>query len=279
METRTLVMAGVVAAFAASATLAEAAGRCFPRQQCQAGQQASPSAPDDGPVPEVSGASAAGTESGGRLPLIAPINSLPGGQTYGRWAVEWQQWAVSMSKASNPLLSVMETHPERCAHRQVGRVWFLGGAILGETNADRVCEVPAGKALFFPMINTAYYAFLNDSEETRTEAFVRNAGNCTVPAEITIWIDGVKVPRPTRYFTGPSGSPSPIFNAQLPPDNIFKLDTAAATDLAFSPSAEQGYYLFIYPMSPGFHLIRWVAHGCLPDFVQEITYRLTVLPR
>ena len=278
MGTKTLVMLGVLATFVASTPPSEAAGRCTPMRQCQPGNPSSASA--EAPVAEVAGASAASAESGGRLPLIAPINSLPGGQTYGRWAAEWQKWAVSMSTARNPLLTTMETDPKRCQEHQVGRVWFLGGAILGETTADRVCEVPAGKALFFPMINTAYYAFLNDlPPETRTEAYVRSAGNCTEAAEITISIDGVKVPRPTRFFTGPSGSQSPIFNAQLPPSNIFKLDTTAAEDLAFSPSAEQGYYLFVYPLAPGSHLIRWVAHGCLSGFVQDITYRLTVLPR
>jgi hypothetical protein len=32
-------------------------------------------------------------------------------------------------------------------------------------------------------------------------------------------------------------------------------------ELLLSPSAEQGYYLFLYPLSPGKHTIRWVASG------------------
>jgi hypothetical protein len=44
-------------------------------------------------------------------------------------------------------------------------VWFLAGA-FGADPVVRQREVPAGKALFFPLINTAYGAFLNDPPET-----------------------------------------------------------------------------------------------------------------
>src|SRR5271154_1846886 len=79
-----------------------------------------------------------------------------------------------------------------------------------------------------------------------------------------------------RRVSGPSGSGSPIFNAQMPPENFFGLDEATVPELLLSPSAEQGYYLFLYPLSPGPHRIRWVASGCTPDGFQDITYNLTV---
>ena len=42
----------------------------------------------------------------------------------------------------------------------------------------------------------------------------------TLPANISVWIDGFKVPRPERFFTGPSGSQSPIFNIHSPPESL-----------------------------------------------------------
>ena len=89
-------------------------------------------------------------------------------------------------------------------------------------------------------------------------------------------IDGRRVAHPQRFFTGPSGSESPIFNVQLPPENIFGADETAIPELLLSPSAEQGYYLFLYPLSPGTHTIRWVASGCTAGLFQDITYNLTV---
>lgn len=122
-----------------------------------------------------------------------------------------------------------------------------------------------------------YVGFLSDPPEQRTEAFVRAASRCTEPAQISVWIDGVKVFRPTRFFTGPSGSQSPIFNIQLPPfGNLFGFDEAIVPELALSPSGEQGYYLFVHSLAPGSHTIRWIATGCTAGGSQDITYHLTV---
>jgi hypothetical protein len=204
---------------------------------------------------------------------IAPIHTKPAGQTYGRWAAEWWQWALGIPGAVNPLT---DTTGVQCAQRQVDEVWFL----VGSTSPDpvvRTCEVPAGKALFFPLINNFYGASLNDPPETRTEAFVRAAGSCTEPAQISVWIDDVTVPKPTRFFTGASGSQSPFFNVQLPPGNLFGVDETVVPELVLSPSAEQGYYLFVRPLSPGPHTLRWIASGCTPGNAQDITYHLTVV--
>ena len=204
---------------------------------------------------------------------IASVQSTPEDQTYGHWAVQWFQWAYGAPAAVNP---VLDTTGANCGQRQVGYVWFLAGSFGGDP-VVRSCTVPAGMALFFPLINTGYGAFLNDPPDTRTEAFVRAAATCTSPAQISAWIDRDKVAKPTRYFTGKSGSPSPIFNTQLPPGNILGADETTVPELVLSPSAEQGYYLFVRPLSVGSHTIRWVASGCLQGFTQDITYHLEIV--
>jgi hypothetical protein len=178
-------------------------------------------------------------------PRIAPIQTKPEGQTYGRWAAEWWQWVLGIPAVVNPLT---DTTGEDCGQRQVDSVWFLAGSNSPDP-VVRACEVPTGKSLFFPLINNFYGAFLNDPPETRTEEFVREAGSCTEPAQISVEIDGFKVPRPLRFFTGASGSQSPIFNVQLPPGNLFGADEAMVPELVLSPSAEQGYYLFVRPLT------------------------------
>lgn len=153
-------------------------------------------------------------------------------------------------------------------------VWFLAGAFTTDP-VTRYCTVPEGKSLFFPLINNFYGAFLNDPPDTTTEDFVREAAACTEPAEIEVLIDGRKVAQPTRFFTGPSGSQSPLFNLQLPPANVFGLDETVIPELVLSPTAEQGYYLFVRRLSSGDHTIRWTASGCT-GFFQDITYHITV---
>ena len=155
-------------------------------------------------------------------------------------------------------------------------MWFLAGSFSTEP-VVRTCEIPAGKALFFPLINSVYGAFLNDPPDIRTEEFVRAAASCTEAAQISVSIDGFEVPQPTRFFTGASGSLSPLFNVQLPPGNLFGVDESIVPELVLSPSGEQGYYLFVRPLRPGDHVIHWVASGCIPGFTQDITYQLTVV--
>ena len=86
-----------------------------------------------------------------------------------------------------------------------------------------------------------------------------------------------EVPQPTRFFTGASGSLSPLFSVQLPPHNLFGVDESIVPELVLSPSGEQGYYLFVRPLPPGDHVVRWVASGCLPGLTQDIRYQLTVV--
>ena len=211
----------------------------------------------------------------GPAPQVAQINTKPAGQSYGRWAAEWWQWALGIPAVANPLT---DTTGEHCAQRQIDDVWFLAGSFSTEP-VVRSCEIPAGKSLFFPLVNSIYGAFLNDPPETRTEEFVRAAASCTEAVQISVSIDGFEVPQPTRFFTGASGSLSPLFNVQLPPGNLFGVDEKIVPELVLSPSAEQGYYLFVRPLPPGGHVIHWVASGCLPGLTQDIRYQFTVVGR
>jgi hypothetical protein len=215
----------------------------------------------------------ASAQAQGPAPQIAPIDTRPAGQSYGRWAAQWWQWALGIPGAVNPLT---DSTGEHCTQRQVDSVWFLAGTFSPDP-VVRTCEIPSGKSLFFPLINTLYGAFLNDPPETRTEEFVRAEASCTEAAEISVSIDGFGVPQPTRFFTGASGSMSPLFNVQLPPGNLVGVDENIVPELVLSPSSEQGYYLFVQPLSPGEHVIHWVASGCSPGFTQDITYQLTVI--
>ena len=181
----------------------------------------------------------------------------------------WWQWALETPASVNP---VLDTTGEHCAEGQTGRVWFLAGT-FGNGTVERSCTVPTGTALFFPLINAFYGAFLNDPPETRTEEFLRaqvvTCHNFVLLAEI----NGVAVNNPLQYF-----EQSPLFDVQLPEDNVFGLGEDVIPELLLSPSVDAGYYLFLWPLPPGEHIIHWGASQSCPfgDFTQEVTYHLTV---
>jgi hypothetical protein len=88
------------------------------------------------------------------------------GMTYGEWSAKWWAWNNSMPVDQHPLFDTAD-----CSARQLGTVWFLGGTSTatdrnGETvwSADRVCNVPRGTALFFPVINSEAATLEGDGE-------------------------------------------------------------------------------------------------------------------
>ena len=209
--------------------------------------------------------------AGSNNPRIAPIQSHPHGNTYGEWAAEWWQWALETPASVNPVLDMTG---EFCAEGQRGHVWFLAGT-FGYGEVERECTVPSGTSLFFPLINSFYGAFLNDSPETRTEEYIRQEVHCETPTELVAEIDGVEVKNPFQYV-----EQSPLFDVQLPEDNIFGVDESLVPQLLLSPSVDEGFYLFLPPLPPGEHVIHWSASWSCPygDFTEDATYNLTVSP-
>lgn len=207
-------------------------------------------------------------------PGIAPIKSKPHGHSYSEWAARWWQWALGQPAGVNP---VTDTSGEFCATGQKGAVWFLAGTFGDPSPINRTCTIPTGQALFFPVIDAFYGAFLNDPPETRTAEFIRAQVDCTVESA-QVEIDGVLVNNVQRYFLGPQKSL--LFDVQLPIDNVFELTPEDAPELLLSPSADSGIYLFLSPLPPGVHTLHWEASQTCPfgNFTQDVTYQLTIRP-
>jgi hypothetical protein len=85
---------------------------------------------------------------------ITPVNANAYGNTYGEWSARWWQWLLSIPAATNPN---SDTTGANCAQEQAGPVWFLAGT-FGGSAVTRSCTVPAGKALFFPILNSIFGA-------------------------------------------------------------------------------------------------------------------------
>jgi hypothetical protein len=95
-----------------------------------------------------------------------------------------------------------------------------------------------------------------------------------------VTIDGTRVANPARFVT--TAEQSPIFQAQLPTDNLFGLTESQAPELLLSPAAHKGFYLYLKPLPPGNHIIKWTATwDCIPELggtlSENITYNLEVL--
>ena len=216
-------------------------------------------------------------------PGVIPPHAKAYGMTYGEWSAKWWQWAYSLPVDQNPWFDE-ESSCANGANGQFGPVWFLTGVINESGTAVRNCTVPAGKALFFPVIN-AEDATL-ESGLTGEDLRIFPTWVMSLVTNIAAEIDGVPLVNLYDYR-----AVSPLFvYGPLPEGNVlayFGFDAPAGSTSAgappnntFTPSAAaDGYYLMLAPLPVGQHTIHFT--GTLGDpvnFTLDITYNLTVAP-
>jgi hypothetical protein len=196
-------------------------------------------------------------------PRILPPNSAPHGHTYGEWSARWWQWTVSLPQDQNP--SFDETGCANGANGQLGPVWFLTGVINVSGTVTRDCTVPAGKALFFPVINTECSTLEGAPFHGDNEAELRTCAKSFQLGDLFAVIDGVAVQDLDRYLVE-----SPLFTFTVPPNNV--LGVPAGT----GQSVSHGVHLMLAPLSAGTHTIRFGGTYTDFSFSLDITYHLTV---
>lgn len=202
-------------------------------------------------------------------PGVMPPQATAFGMTYGEWSAKWWQWAFSLPVDQNPFFDEGGSCSNGAnGQAEPGPVWFLTGVINVSGTAVRACTVPAGKALFFPLINVECSTLEPDpfhgNNKTELAACATGFHFGNVSAEI----DGVPVQDLNGYL-----KKSPLFTFTVPPNNV--LGVAAGT----GQSVSNGYYLMLAPPSVGEHEIHF--GGTFTDFAftLDITYRLTVAQR
>lgn len=179
---------------------------------------------------------------------ILPLNSRPGGKSYGQWVMSWWQWAFAAPEAYNP---VADTTGAFASVGQSGPVWFLAGTF--GTSEERTFTVPAGKILFLPVYNWIFGASVFDCEPS-------NPGvPCDIPTlrdlaaeattsvkSIVVTIDGTTVPDITKY----RAISSDAFPVTFPEGAVFGFPAGT-----FYPQVADGYWLMLTPRQPGNHTI------------------------
>jgi hypothetical protein len=199
---------------------------------------------------------------------VVPTNSGEFGNTYGEWSARWWQWLLSIPEAKNPNL---DKNGANCAEGQTGQAWFLAGT-FGGSAAKRSCTVPAGKDMFFPILNGVFGQGVGDctgpSDCDPTALRKPAAANVDNPQLLEVSIDGVGVRNVDQYRVT-----SPVFNAFFPQGAIFGI--APGTH---GPLVSDGYWLVVKPLSQGQHTIHitGVASPSAGGSIYEVTYRLTV---
>jgi hypothetical protein len=205
------------------------------------------------------------------LPGNSSPASPPFGKTYDILSQEWWLWAFMQAVPDNPIAGAP------CSNGQSGDVWFLAA---GPPTVS--CTIPAGKTLFFPIVNTECSSlepgpfgspgsFHGDTPEERRACAKAWTDHIT---GISAEIDEKRVANlaPLRTRSGD-------FSFTVPNNNILFVPGPA-----WGFSSAEGFYVLLSPLPAGTHTIH--VKGTFHDpftpgnpVVQtiETTFTLTVL--
>ncbi len=164
------------------------------------------------------------------------------GLTYGEWTARWWQWGYSIPKDINP---AYDDTGKNCAQKQNGPVWFLAGTYGHAVN--RKCDIPAGKAILFPILNSecsfAEFPKLKTLSELRVCA--KTIQDLVITLNATV--DGVLISDLQKYRIQ-----SPPFSFTLPQNNILGPPSNVTTQ-----AIADGNWVFLKPLSAGSHKLMF----------------------
>jgi hypothetical protein len=211
---------------------------------------------------------------------IVPVNTNVFGNTYGEWSARWWQWVLSIPKATNPNLDKSGASCKQGQKDPGLPVFFLAGT-FGSTFI-RSCTVPAGKALFFPILNAIFGAAVFDCSPTKpgvpcnlADLRVKTAASLD-PALVTMTatIDDTAVPNLNQQRVQ-----SPVLTVTLPADNIVGVTGTNSQFNGYAPNVADGYWLMVSPLPTGNHKIHFtgaITGGDFKGFSADVTYNLLV---
>jgi hypothetical protein len=174
--------------------------------------------------------------------------STPYGVSYGRWTVIWWQWLLSNPKATNPVLD--STGQYTSLNQPASDVWFLAGK-LADTNfcyPHRVCAVPEGRSILFPVINCEANSFEYPTLKTQEDLIrhVKNDENTIIRTQCIVDGHAVDI---HRIESDPL-----VFTLTIPLDNILGVEGGGSIK-----ASADGYWVFLRPLPNGKHSISFAG--------------------
>lgn len=171
----------------------------------------------------------------------------------------------------------MDPTGEFCGVGQSGKVWFLAGTFGGETT--RMCSVPAGKAIFFPLLNWLVFCPLPDETIDDLRDQVNELIDLPLAAgtiDLHATIDGVEIENLLDFRVDSPGFKAPSGG----------LVEEFAPDCQGTDAVADGFWLLLPPLSAGAHVIHFSSSfdtfehslfGTIEAFSVDVTYELDVV--
>ena len=209
-------------------------------------------------------------------PVVDPTQTVAG-ITQLELSQQWWQWVVSIPASSNPQF---DTDGSLAQTNNNGPVFFVAGNFGG--TSERTFTVPAGKPLFFPVLNNADFEFRDarpnciddptylDPNHTSLECALSFISPALEPDKVTLQatLDGQNL---LNFFPSHRQTSTSFFDIDLPIGNVFGKDAGNYPGIVVS----DGYWIALDGLSPGQHTL--IFGGTNGDgFTLKVTDTLNV---
>jgi hypothetical protein len=199
-------------------------------------------------------------------PTVLPADFKIDGRDSTLLSAEWWKWAMAFPDEINP---VRDVTGRNCAVGQMGNVWFLAGG-FGSSKISRTCTIPADKYIFFPVVNMSYWPRSENDGSTCKTAISNAAMNNDTALDLFVELDGVAM-NDVKNHRARTKECFNIFERipeEFHPYNAF-------------PSASDGFWILLKPLSKGTHTMKFGGRynrtsGAFGQMVQDIEYKITV---
>lgn len=170
----------------------------------------------------------------------------PFGLPWEEWAAKWCNWAYSIPEIINPAHDKTGIH---CGVNQSNEnVWFLSGTFGNVTPVRRKCRIPAGKAIFFPVL--VKEDSLAEDYDLKTEEELANRAKTATDRylHMSASIDGIKIENLETYRIR-----SKFFDLNFPKGNVYNVQAGLTRSVC------DGFWVFIKPLAAGIHYIHFMG--------------------
>lgn len=195
-----------------------------------------------------------------------PGATHPYGQTYGQWAADWWAWEFTKPADVTSQIGAGTNGPGNSG----SNVWFPD-AVFDSGPVTRDFTVPAGTAIFMPVVNSIYVQFPTDDPQLTVDQMrALNKDAIDSMTGISASIDGIAVNNISAQRVQ-----SPVFQyTNVPADSL-------GAQLGITPGSvavDDGYYLMLSPLSVGTHTIHVTGSSTELGFSADVTVNITVTP-
>ncbi len=203
--------------------------------------------------------------------------SLPPSKQLAR---EWMRWGMEQPYTTGP---ISDPTGDECAMGQEGPVWFLAGTYGGAVT--RHCTIPAGKQLYFPLVNTwtvfppAWFPNMQSIHDIMPDITTWLDNSRAKTCALTLRVDGQEVIAggfdemvDDLYVRAPDP-----FKVDVNPEDSFLTKWGIPGGEMYSVGA--GHYAHLKALSPGDHVLELggdVCNGNAVSFETSATYYLHV---